>query len=92
MREIFWTPYLQYRAELRGFDLAKIEEILRYGQERYYDGETDRLVVVGRHDDCLVLIPHEESGEGLTPVTIHPTSRQQIRFRLNNGRYSYEFP
>ena len=30
MVEIIWTEYLKYRAKLRGFDLAKIEDIIRY--------------------------------------------------------------
>ena len=28
--EIIWTDYMKYRARLRGFDLAKIEHIVRY--------------------------------------------------------------
>lgn len=27
--EIIWTDYMKYRARLRGFDLAKIEHIVR---------------------------------------------------------------
>jgi len=36
-RAIVWTDYMKYRANLRGFDLAKIEDILRYSTERYFD-------------------------------------------------------
>lgn len=35
-----FTDYLKFRAGLRGFDLIKIEDILRYSQERYFDVET----------------------------------------------------
>ena len=87
MPNIIWSDYLQYRAELRGFELAKIEEILKFSGERYYDTQTSRLIVVGKHDNRLVIIPYEETGENLTPVTIHATTRQQIRFRLKSGRY-----
>jgi hypothetical protein len=31
---IVWSAYLQYRATQRGYDLAKIEEIVRYSEER----------------------------------------------------------
>lgn len=90
MREIIWTDYLKYRAELRGFDLAKLEYIIRYSSERYFDTETNRAVVVGRHDRLLVMIPYEVENDTITPVTVHATERQQIRFRLSTGRFRYE--
>lgn len=76
---------------MREFDLAKIEEILRFSEERYFDTATHRMVVVGRHDKLLVMVPYDkvedEDGESITPVTVHATSRQQIKFRLNSGRF-----
>jgi hypothetical protein len=54
---IVWTDYMEYRARLRGFDLAKIEQIVRYSSERYFDTITGRAVAVGRHDEILVVIP-----------------------------------
>jgi hypothetical protein len=78
------------RAELRDFDLTQIEHILRYSQERYFDIETHRLIVVGEQGNKLVMIPYEESETEITPVTIHATSRQQIKFRLTTGRLTYE--
>lgn len=88
MPAIIWSDYLQYRATLRGFDLNQIEAILRYSGERYYDVETGRLIAVGKHDDRLVLIPYEASEDSITPVTVHATTRQQVRFRLKSGRYT----
>lgn len=85
-----FTDYLKFRAELRGFDLMKIESILRYSQERYFDIETQRRIVVGEHGNRLVMIPYEESDTEITPVTIHATTRQQIKFRLNTGRLTHE--
>ena len=58
---IEWTAYLKYRVALRGFDLARIEHIVRHSTERYYDTVTLRFVVIGRHDDRLVLIPYEQN-------------------------------
>jgi len=86
---ITWTSYMKYRANLRGFDLAKIEDIIRYSTERYFDTITQRVIVVGRHDDRLVLIPYEEKGNEVTPITIHTTTRQQINFRLKAGRFRH---
>jgi hypothetical protein len=88
MPNIIWSDYLQYRAKLRGFELAKIEEILKYSGERYYDTETGRLIAVGKHDNRLVIISYEYDDNFITPVTIHATTRQQIRFRLTTGRYT----
>lgn len=38
--QLAWTDYMKYRARLRGFDLAKIEHIVRYSGERYVDTVT----------------------------------------------------
>lgn len=85
-----FTDYLKFRAELRGFDLARIEHILRYSQERYFDTETQRRVAIGEHGNKLVMVPYEETESEIRPITIHATSRQQIKFRLNTGRLTYE--
>ena len=88
--EIAWTDYMVYRAELRGFDLARIEHIVRYSAERYVDTLTGRLIAVGRIDDVLVMIPYETESETITPVTVHATTRQQINLRLKTGRFANE--
>ena len=36
-----------------GVDLAKIENIIWYSTERYFDPITQRMIEVGRHDDRL---------------------------------------
>ena len=92
MITIVWTDYLKYRAELRGFDLQRIEEIVRYSNERYFDNETYRMIAVGNHKSQLVVIPYEITGSNeITPVTIHATSRQQISYRLQSGRFKNEY-
>mgnify|MGYP001124049048 CR=1 FL=1 len=88
--EIEWTAYMHYRAELRGFDLDELEEIVRYSSERYRDTASGRLVVVGHHGRKLVLIPYEVQKNVVTPITVHATTRQQINFRLRTGRFAYE--
>lgn len=85
-----WTDYMKYKARLRGFDLAKIEEIVRHSAERYFDTETGRRVVIGRHNRILVMIPYEATQDLITPITIHTITRQQIRFRIRTGRYTVE--
>ena len=85
-----WTNYMKYKARLRGFDLAKIEVIVRYSTERYLDIETERWVAIGHHDNQLVVIPYEVYQDSVTPITIHTTTRQQIRFRIRTGRYTVE--
>lgn len=90
MPNIVWTEYLQYRAALRGYDLAKLERIIRHSSERYFDTETGRTIVVGRHDRQLLMIPYEVDGDVITPVTVHAITRQQIRFRLRTGRFTHE--
>ncbi len=87
MPEIIWTAYLRYRASQRGFDLSVLEDILRFSNERYHDVETDRSISIGQHRGQLVLIPYEHSDGEITPVTIHATTRQQIRFRVKTGRF-----
>jgi hypothetical protein len=87
---IVWTDYIKYRADLRGFELEKIEEILRYSMERYFDTVTHRTIVVGKHDDRLVMIPYEKRGNAIVPITIHAITRQLINFRLKTGRFVHE--
>lgn len=81
---------MKYRAELRGFDLAKLETILLQSNERYLDTETRRSVVIGRHDRQLVLIPCEVEADTITPVTVHAVTRQQVRLRVQTGRFIHE--
>ena len=69
--------------------IQEIEEIVRHSSERYLDSETRRSIAVGRHGSAIVLVPYEESGESLTPITVHTTTRQQISFRLATGRYTH---
>ncbi|MBI5566974.1 MAG: hypothetical protein HY870_18900 [Chloroflexi bacterium] len=90
MPEIIWTDYLKYRAGLRGFELAQIEQIVKYSSERYFDTETRRLVIIGRVAEALVLVPCDLTPSSITPVTIHVTTRQQISFRLKAGRFTHE--
>lgn len=87
---IVWTDYMKHRISLRGYDLAMVEQILRYSFERYEDTVTGRFVAVGRHKHLLVMIPYELEGDTLVPVTIHATSRQQINYRVNSGRFKNE--
>ncbi len=76
---IVWTDYMRYRAALRGFDLTNLESIIRHSSERYIDTATGRLVVVGRHDRRLVMIPYEVRDDHIVPVTgtrDHPAAGQ----------------
>jgi len=88
MAKIVWTDYLKYRAAVRGFDLTILEQIILHSAERYFDNETRRTVVIGKHDKELVIIPFDTAGDEVIPVTIHATTRQQIRFRIRTGRFS----
>jgi len=87
---VVWTDYMKYKAKLRGFDLDKIENILKISAERYTDTVTNRRVAVGRYDNKLVSIPYETDKSSITPVTIHVTTRQQIDFRIRTGRFTHE--
>ncbi len=85
-----WTDYLRYKSKLRGFDLAAIEDIVKYSPERYFDTLTGRRIAVGHSQNRTVMIPYEADQESITPITIHVTSRKQINFRIQVGRLSHE--
>ena len=85
MPSIIWTEYLQYRAGLRGFDLTKLEHIIRHSDERYFDTETGLAVVVGRHGRQLVLMPYEVAGDEITPVTVPPSPASKSAFGCGQG-------
>jgi hypothetical protein len=88
--EIIWTQYMLYRAEIRGFDIARIEEIVRYSNERYIDQATGRLVAIGKCGSDLVMVAYEMSESAMVPVTAHVVARSQIESRLKSGRFSHE--
>ena len=84
---VVWTAYLKHRARLRGFDLAEIERIVRFSEERYFDVITQRTVVIGRDRKQLLLVAYEQKQETMIPIIVHVTTRQQVMFRLRRGRY-----
>jgi hypothetical protein len=56
-------------------------------------GMISRVAIVTMKDIVLtklVLIPYEETDTKITPVTVHATTRQQIKFRINTGRFKHE--
>jgi tmRNA-binding protein len=75
---------------MRGYRKNKIEHIIRFSTERYFDTETRRFVIIGKHGIKDVLIPYDKKGTTIIPVTIHATTRQQIRFRILSGRLEHE--
>lgn len=86
--QIIWTDYFRYRVKLRGFNLKDLEEVLRYNTERYCDTATDRLVVIGRDEKTMIMIPYErDNSDVVTPITVHATSRQQVNYRVRSGRF-----
>mgnify|MGYP001352906268 CR=1 FL=1 len=85
--EVTWTDYFRYRAARRGFDL---DEIVKHSTERYVDTATDRRIAVGHCGKTLVLVPYETGNEVITPITVHATTRRQIAFRVQTGRFVYE--
>lgn len=87
---LIWTDYIKYKARSREFDLVKIEGIVRYSTERYFDTETGRQIAIGYHDNQLVMIPYEVHQDSVIPITVHATTRQQIRYRIRTGRYTLE--
>jgi hypothetical protein len=84
---IQWSEYMLYRMNERGYEASKLEDIIRHSAEQYTDTETGRTVIVGRHDELLVLIPIDVEESTVTPVTVHATTRQQINLRLQTGRF-----
>lgn len=87
---IVWTEYVRHRAALRGFDLQKVESLIRYSGERYLDTTTRRLIVIGNHIEQLVMVAYETECSQIIHVTIHSITRQQINFRLKTGRFVHE--
>ncbi|MBM3212089.1 hypothetical protein FJZ33_07715, partial [Candidatus Poribacteria bacterium] len=85
---IIYTDYFRFRVKLRGFDLEKIENIIRYTSERYSDTVTGRRVAVGQHDNRLVIIPYEAGIDTITPITIHVTTKHQVNFRIRTGKFT----
>lgn len=45
---------------------------------------------MGRHDNLLVMMPYGRESNLMRPITVHVTTRQQVKFRLKSGRYQNE--
>ena len=88
--QVVWTDYMLYRAKSRGFDLVRIEEIVRYSSERYIDRATGRLVAVGKSGNALILVAYETDEGLIRPVTAHVAARAQIEVRIRSGRLGHE--
>ena len=88
--DVIINDYLRYRAKQRRFRLDIIEDVVKNSKERYVDMATGRKVAVGKHENKLVVIPYEFKNDSMIPVTIHTTTRQQIKFRIRVGRFVYE--
>src|SRR5258708_36236884 len=78
---IYWTDYLKYRAALRGFELEKLESMIGHSTERYFDTETERHMVVGRHNLQLVVVAYDIENGTMIAVTVHAITVQPRRFR-----------
>jgi hypothetical protein len=37
------------------------------------------------------MIPYEDYNDRIEPITIHATSRQQIKFRVTTGRFIIDY-
>jgi len=85
--KIIWSDYMKYRAKMRGFSLVEIEAILRFSSERYFDTASGRYIAIGKHHDKLIMIAYEIIEPAIIPITVHVTTRQQIKFRLKTGRF-----
>ena len=72
------------------FELALIEEVVRYSQERYVDNATGRLIAISRHGRQLVMALYEAGSGTIRVVTMHAISREQIDARIKSGRFSHE--
>ena len=88
--QFVWTDYFKFKASSRGFDLSKIEDIVRYSVERFYDHLAGRRIAIGKHNRKLVMIAYELIYTSFIPITIHTITRQQIRYRIRTGRYTNE--
>ena len=87
---IVHSDYLKYRCKTRGFNLSIIDDIIKHSEERFFDTESGRNMMVGRHKKTLVIIPYDENESTICPITVHAISRQQIKFRLTTGRFVNE--
>jgi len=89
--KIFYTDYLIRRMELRRIPYNIPKNIIENSQEKYYDNETGRFVKIGkakiRNINVLLAIFYEETEDGITVVTAHTISRQQINLRIKNQRW-----
>ena len=89
-----YSEHLKFRLQMRHIPEKLPERIYRQAKQRYFDHETGRHIAIlsttyhnRRH---LMMIAYDEFEDRVEIVTIHPVEKQQIRSRVNSGRWINE--
>lgn len=91
MKEIRYTDHLQLRLRYRGYstDLPKI--IYKKAETHYFDMITSHHIVTYETEVFekirTMMIAYDDHFSYVDIVTIHPINQEQIRKRIDSGRW-----
>lgn len=90
-----YTEHLKTRLKQRGLPLGLVKKVFDKNEESYFDNLRLHYIMVssvlykGRYRK--VLAAYDKIGiDSIEVITIHPITDEQIKQRLNSGRWSYE--
>jgi len=91
MKEITYSPHLEFRLKLRQIPRSLPLRIYQTSKEKYYDRVTNKRVAVqkvkfkGKLREMVVI--YEGAKDRVIIVTIHPLKVLQKLHRINSGRW-----
>lgn len=93
-RQVHYSEHLKFKLQVRHISEKLPERIYRQAKQRYFDHETGRhvaiLSAIYHNHRWLMMIAYDEFEAYIEIVTIHPIEKQQIRSRVNLGRWTNE--
>lgn len=92
--KLILTDHIKIRLRQREIPRKVVKEIISQNLENYWDNLRNHHIVIGKLNyhgvDRKILVAYDTIDKEIEAVTIHPVTDNQIKQRLNSGRWSYE--
>lgn len=92
--KIIFTDHIKTRLKQRRISAKIVEEIFKQNLENYWDNLRNHYIVIGevnyQGETRKLLVAYDKIGDIAEAVTIHPITDEQVKQRINSGRWSYE--
>lgn len=91
---LIYTDHLKTRLKQRGIPIKIVKEIFGKNEEHHWDNLRNHYIVVSevkyKGKYRKVLAAYDKIVGAKEVITIHPISDEEIKQRLNSGRWAHE--